>query len=253
MTWHFDVATEIGGRAEQQDRVEVVTRPDRAGEHLAILADGVGGQQQGALAAQTTIDTAKRAFARMADTEPKRFLTDLCLEAHAAIRQIGQQNGTHPACTCAALYLRGDEAYWIHAGDSRLYHFESDRLLSRTRDHTVGQLLDNDAEGTADNRLYMCLGGQNELEPEFGASALGDEDWFVLCSDGFWGQVTEREVVSHAAPATGQTSASDLASMATGRAGAGGDNVSLVLVRSQRSRGKGNWRRLFQPALRLGQ
>ena len=50
--------------------------------------------------------------------------------------------------------------------------------------------------GLADNRLYMCLGGQNELEPEFGASAVGDDDWFVLCSDGFWNQVGDDEVAS---------------------------------------------------------
>ncbi|MGB5563997.1 MAG: PP2C family serine/threonine-protein phosphatase [Sedimenticolaceae bacterium] len=239
MTWHFDLATHIGGRTEQQDRVEVLTRPGRADEHLVILADGVGGQPQGASAAQTAIDIARHAFPHMGDTDPRQFLTDFCLEAHAAIRRIGQENDTNPACTCAVLFLKGDEAYWVHAGDSRLYHFESHRLLSRTHDHTVAQLLSDGADGvskvhragSADNRLYMCLGGHNELEPEFGASAVGDDDWFVLCSDGFWSQVTEDEVAqAKTAPSSGKASASDLASMATERGGPGGDNVSLALV-----------------------
>jgi len=254
MTWQFDLATNIGGRAEQQDRVEVLTMPDRTDEHLVILADGMGGQQQGALAAQTVIDTARREFPRLDGSDPRQFLTGLCLDAHAAIRKTGLQNNTNPASTCTALYLKGDEAYWIHAGDSRLYHFETGNLVSRTCDHTVAELLtDGNDAIPADNRLYMCLGGQNDLEPEFGATAVGDKDWFLLCSDGFWSQMTEAELTEDPSnPKARQTTASDLVAMAARRAGSGGDNVSLVLVRARQSPAKSAWRRLFQPALGIG-
>lgn len=258
MTWHFDLATDIGGRVEQQDRVEVLRLPDREDEHLVILADGMGGQQDGALAAQTVIDTARQQFPRLNGSDPKQFLTDLCLNAHAAIRQIGQRNKTNPASTCTALYLKGDEAYWIHAGDSRMYHFEMDRLLACTSDHTLAELLNDggdtapvdDQAGRGDNRLYMCLGGENELEPEFGATAIGDEDWFLLCSDGFWSQVSEAEVAkARMESPSEQAIASELAALASWRAGSAGDNVSLVLIRRRRSRAKGAWRRLFQSSV----
>ena len=239
MTWRFDLATEIGGRAEQQDRVEVLALPDRPGEHVVILADGMGGQQQGAIAAQAVIDTARSVLSQVVETEPKQFLTDLCLRAHETIRAIGKQHDTNPASTCTALYIRGEEAYWIHVGDSRLCHFNADNLVLRTRDHTVAELLNADGSdpqasrqsGLVDNQLYMCLGGQNELEPEFGASAVGDDDWFMICSDGFWNQVGDEEVArAWAGSRADRKTASDLAMMATERGGPGGDNVSVALV-----------------------
>lgn len=260
MTWHFDLATDIGGRADQQDRAEVFVVPGRTDEFLVILADGMGGQQQGAAAAQAVIDTARRRLPEAAGSNPRQFLTELCLEAHRTIRAIGQQHDTNPASTCTALYVRGDEAYWIHVGDSRLYHFEADRLLSRTRDHTVAELVgeqagaeSGEAQRGADHRLYMCLGGQNELQPEFGASAVGKDDWFMLCSDGFWNQVSADEAASfRPGSASAGTRAADLATMATRRAGSDGDNVSLVMATPRLARSDGVWRRLFMPGLRFG-
>ena len=59
MPWHFDLASDIGARAEQQDRVAVLEIPGRDDAHLVVLADGMGGQQQGAEAAQAVIDAAR--------------------------------------------------------------------------------------------------------------------------------------------------------------------------------------------------
>jgi len=250
MTWQIDLATDIGGRAEQQDRVEVLALPERPGEHLVILADGMGGQQQGAVAAQAVIDTARLEFPHAAQNDPRQFLTGLCLKAHESIRAIGREHNTNPASTCTALYVRGDEAYWIHVGDSRLCHFHADRLVSRSQDHTLAELLKGEPgrrePRRTDSRLYMCLGGHNELEPEYGASAVGDDDWFLLCSDGFWNQVGDDEVAQAVRGADAdRTTASDLAAMAIDRAGAGGDNVSLAVVTAKPSNSKKAWWRIF--------
>jgi serine/threonine protein phosphatase PrpC len=135
--------------------------------------------------------------------------------------------------------MRGEEAYWIHVGDSRLCHFNAENLVLRTRDHTVAELLNagggepnaSRQSDLADNRLYMCLGGENELEPEFGASAIGEDDWFLICSDGFWNQVGDEEAASAwTGSKADRRTASDLAMMATERGGPGGDNVSVALV-----------------------
>ena len=52
MKWHIDMASEIGGRAEQQDRAEVFAVPNRPNDYLVVLADGMGGQKDGGIAAQ---------------------------------------------------------------------------------------------------------------------------------------------------------------------------------------------------------
>ncbi len=253
MSWQFDLASDIGGRAEQQDRLEVLPVPQRRGEYLVVLADGMGGQQQGALAAETVIETARAMLDEIRRVDPRPFLMELCSRAHALIREIGRRNRTNPASTCTALYVKGDEAYWIHVGDSRLCHFSGESLLLRSSEHTLGALLSSSgdepgASGTVrrgDNRLYMCLGGHNALEPEYGASADGADDWFLLCSDGFWNHVEPDEVARRLRSNGSSVRASDLLATALERAGKDGDNLSLALVTPQRSATKKPWWRLF--------
>ncbi len=261
MTWRFELATDIGGRAEQQDRVEVLVAPDRPDDYLVILADGMGGQLDGAAAAQSVIDTARHAFTNTPAANPKQFLTDLCRKAHDAITDIGRQRQTNPASTCTILYIRDNEAYWVHVGDSRLYHFKADKLLSRTQDHSVSELLKGDGQpgrpehssNSADNRLYMCLGGQNELTPEFGATAVGENDWFMLCSDGFWQHVDPNEVIQVLKSSSSKRKAArDLAIVAKRRGGAYGDNVSLALAIYEYQQPRPAWRRFLPSGIRFG-
>lgn len=250
MRWRFDIATDIGARPEQQDRAAAFAVPGRADDRLVVLADGMGGHSDGGLAAQAVIDTARQAVADTPVDHPQRFLGDLCRRAHAAIDAVGKQRDSNPASTCVLLYLGADEAYWAHVGDSRLYHFQGDALLSHTRDHTLGELL-RDAPDPApgrrrgDNRLYMCLGGQNDLNPEFGASAVGANDWFLLCSDGLWSQADVAGAVARrgAMHADGDMAA-ELVTRARKRGGQHSDNISLVLVRPQGSPLRQAWRRI---------
>ena len=54
MLWKFGQAINIGKRSEQQDRVGVF-HARNGKRHLLVLADGMGGLQQGAQAAQIVI------------------------------------------------------------------------------------------------------------------------------------------------------------------------------------------------------
>lgn len=249
MSWQFDLASDIGARAEQQDRVAVVPVPGRDDAHLVVLADGMGGRQQGADAAQAVIDVARAAVASpgIGGGTPGSLLHALCLDADQAIRAIGGADGDSGS-TCALLYLDGREAYWAHVGDSRLYHFDAQRLLFRTADHSLAELLagkdDTAAEGQRDSRLYMCLGGSNRVDPEIGSAAVGAQDWFLLCSDGLWSQLDDVDLLQAAGGGSAYGSAAQLAAQALERAGTASDNVSLVVARQ---RPEGLLRRIASP------
>lgn len=249
MPWQFDLASDIGARAEQQDRVAVLPVPGRDDAYLVVLADGMGGQQQGAEAAQAVVDAARAAIALFGDGDTAAgLLRALCLAADRAVRAIGRASGSDPGSTCALLYLDGREAYWAHVGDSRLYHFDDQRLLFRTADHSVAELLaghDGDtAEAPRDSRLYMCLGGRNRVEPEIGSAAVGARDWFLLCSDGLWSQLEDGDLLQAASAERSQGGAAHMATLARQRAGTASDNVSLVLARQ---RPEGLLRRMASP------
>jgi PPM family protein phosphatase len=239
MPWQFSLASDIGGRSEQQDCLEMLSL-NRDDTHLVVVADGMGGHRDGALAARTVIETARRRFNAGPISDPRAFLQELCLESHQGISKLGSDEPRSPGSTCVVLYLNGPEAYWAHVGDSRLYHFRNARLLNRTQDHSVAQLMvaqgrltETDAATSAlQNQLYMRLGGNEPPEPDFGASEVEADDMFMLCSDGFWSHVEPQEVVASLEEyPIDNEGAGHLVDVARERGGSTGDNISLVLVR----------------------
>ena len=248
MPWQFSLASDIGGRAEQQDCLEMLSL-NSGDTHLVVVADGMGGHRDGAMAARTVIETARRRFNAGPISDPRAFLQELCLESHQGISKLGSDEPRSPGSTCVVLYLNGPEAYWAHVGDSRLYHFRNGQLLNRTQDHSVAQLMvaqgrltETDAATSAlQNQLYMRLGGNEPPEPDFGASEVEADDMFMLCSDGFWSHVEPQEVVSRmeGSPAEDDVAGS-LVDVARQRGGATGDNISLVLMRWNPDRAHAN-------------
>jgi serine/threonine protein phosphatase PrpC len=239
MPWQFSMASDIGGRSEQQDCMELLGL-DNGETHLVVVADGMGGHRDGALAARTVVETARRHFNGGAIPDPRAFLHGLCLESHRAISDLGGDERLPPGSTCVVLYLDGPEAYWAHVGDSRLYHFRKDKLLGHTQDHSVAQLMAarGRAQGsgagtsTLQNQLYMCLGGKDTPDPDFGASEVEPDDVFMLCSDGFWSSVEPEEVLKSLETLPIENDgAGSLVAMAKERGGGTGDNISLALLR----------------------
>lgn len=238
MPWQFSMALDIGGRSEQQDCLDIL-HTDGRDTHLLVVADGMGGHESGALAARTVVETARREFNSSRNPDPGAFLGELCMDSHRAIRALGISEQRPPGSTCVFLYLNGQEAYWAHVGDSRLYHFHNGILVQQTEDHSVMQLMvaqggqaGTITAGVSQNQLYMCLGGKRTPEPDSGASGVDADEFFMLCSDGFWTVVEPEEVVSalRAHPLE-EDAAAYLVNLARNRGGASGDNISLVLCR----------------------
>jgi PPM family protein phosphatase len=238
MTWTTGEALSIGGRREQQDRVAVHSSDDGQ-RHLLALADGMGGHRGGARAAQVVIDTAANNFNNQAVDDPKGFLQILCDAAHNGIRALGENEMLSPGSTCAFLYLNGAEAYWAHVGDSRLYHFRGRRLLKRTADHSVlqlmlaqGEIKENSAEARAlQNQLYQRLGGIDPPEPDFGSTHVEPDDLFVLCSDGFWQTVKAEQIIAGVEESgASKDGAERLVRLALRQSNKECDNISVALA-----------------------
>ena len=255
MAWQAETVVHIGGRKEQQDRTLIL--PRRFGtEFLLVLGDGMGGHAQGAAAAQALVDTVEQHFPPNHGQHATDFLKALCTFSHQAIQNLNQKgaSGAPPGSTCVFLHLKAREAHWLHVGDSRLYHYRGNRLIFRTEDHTLAALKASRAKTDAplpttdrrDNRLYKCLGGNNQPEPSLGASILTEEDWFLLCSDGFWHAVEPQEaaVMVHCSDSLA-LAARRLVELAVYRGEGKGDNVSLILARYTRAHP-----RLLPPRLR---
>jgi serine/threonine protein phosphatase PrpC len=238
MLWQFSMASDIGGRNEQQDSVDILSS-DSGDSHLIIVADGMGGHEGGALASKTVVETARQHFNNARDPDPEAFLSKLCLESHNAISALGADEQRSPGSTCVLLYLKGTDAFWAHVGDSRLYHFSNNELQQQTCDHSVVQLMVargdmSEAEASTSslqNQLYMCLGGSSLPVPDLGAHAAVHNELFILCSDGFWSHVDPEEVLACLKERPFEEDcAARLVELARKRGGDDGDNISLALI-----------------------
>jgi PPM family protein phosphatase len=236
----------IGKRPYQQDRLAHWHTRDAL---FLVVADGMGGHSHGDVAAQITIDCMGSAFRNEAKpkvADPDAFLTRTISRAHAMIVHQTQRQGlsaedlsNSPRTTVVACLVQEGYAFWSFVGDSRLYVVRDGRILTRTRDHTpvqmlidAGRIREEAAATHPDrNKLLQCLGGPRPPRVEPTAHArLAEEDFLLLCSDGFWGPLTQRQLLMGLLGKEMKKSLPELMSLAESRAGPRCDNLSVLSV-----------------------
>ncbi len=243
MFWQIATADHIGGRFEQQDRVATWQTPtaDRA---LVVLADGMGGHQGGALAAQAVINCAQTLWQNQCQhanvDNPCQLLKDFCQSAHEAVRQAGEAHDLEPHSTCVVLYIQADKAWLSHIGDSRFYWFHQGRYQRRSKDDSVVQMLFDMGRITEEEMathpdqgcLLKGLGGYDAPHAYCEHIPLDTDDSFVLCSDGLWEHISNDEMHIALTEDALDTSAKQLVEQAAQRGGERGDNVAVALIRA---------------------
>ena len=231
----------VGGRGYNQDRLGHWYTRDSL---LLVLADGMGGHLLGEVAAQIAVDTFASAFHKDAQArvpDPDLFLFRNVGRVHAAIDEYTRRLNLpdSPRTTLVACVVQDGMAWWTHVGDSRLYLIRRGTVLARTRDHTrVQQLVDQGRireEAVAShpdrNMLLQCLGGSHtpKIEPSTIAS-LAKDDILLLCSDGFWGPLTQRQLLGKIVEKEFTQAMPELMTLAQMRGGPGCDNLSVVAI-----------------------
>ena len=236
------VATHIGDRHDQQDRVAIITSPRNPGALLAIVADGMGGRTGGRQAADQVISTAEALFKDMSDKDSsyEEMLLHLASEAHTVIRLTAISAEKEPHSTLCALIIKKRYAIWAHAGDSRLYFFRAGKLVHRTEDHTYAQQLKDegrheDAEIASvryKNILVSALGINKDPKVELGEDhILSQGDVFLLASDGLWAYFSDEELAEILTDLPPRDASEELIALARERAEGRGDNLSLAIVK----------------------
>lgn len=231
-----------GPRPYNQDRLAYSYSKDSL---LLVLADGMGGHRHGEVAAQLAIKTITDAFQRLAKpllNSPAKFLTDHIQQVHDMIENVTQSENLveSPRTTIVVAIIQRGYLYSAHVGDSRLYHFRGDHLLYRTEDHSIVQSLYNKGMITKEemathpyrNKIYNCVGG--EAAPQIDLSdriELEEGDTILLCTDGLWGCLTDKEmkeILNQNFDVTEATKA--LMDAAENAADEHGDNLSSIAV-----------------------
>jgi serine/threonine protein phosphatase PrpC len=228
-----------GGREKNEDRMGYCYTRDSG---LFALADGMGGHPEGEVAAQIALQTLAALFqqdARPVLDDPQRFLQETIVIAHQQLLRYAQGKGLAdtPRTTVVACILQGNQAWWAHCGDSRLYLVRDGKLIARTRDHSYSELQEalgrvgRGAEAFNRNVLFTCLGSPGKPMVDCqGPLVLESSDRIVLCSDGLWGSVEDAEIVQHVADQAISEAVPELVEQALRRGGTRSDNVTVLAV-----------------------
>lgn len=232
-----------GDRDYQQDQVAVLNHPRLNGCILAVVADGMGGRSGGRKASDQVMMTTKQLFERYAPEtdDAAAILMQLVQEAHIVIKLTAISAEQEPHSTIAAFLINpAGDCHWVHAGDSRVYHFHGNRMVKRTLDHSYVQSLVSRGEITEEeanvhpqsNILMGCLGTESDppMDVHF-IPQLRPGDVLMACSDGVWHYFNTTELGSVLSSLSAREASEFLIEKARNRANGGGDNLSLVVVK----------------------
>lgn len=195
--------TFIGNRKINEDSYGIVNANDTA---CYVVADGLGGHGKGEVAARLAVDAFKMVFSRVNGSLENMFNNAFQTAQNAIItEQNALSNTGQMKTTVCALAIRNGEVMWAHIGDSRVYAFSHGKVKKRTFDHSVPQMLvaskeikESEIRFHPDrNRLLKALGEEGEILQKVEISKkrkLKEFQAFLLCSDGFWELVTEKEM-----------------------------------------------------------
>ncbi len=173
---------------------------------LAILCDGVGGDNGGDLAARIALKSALYFFSA---SENDNYLEKIKLAIEESNSFVLNHSSTtmplkNMATTLEIIYLKDNVVYWGHIGDSRIYHLKSKRLNQITKDHSLVQKLLDEGYIThkqatnhpQKNVIIKALGDNVSIEPDISKIRLNvsDENKFFICSDGVSNLVSNAEI-----------------------------------------------------------
>lgn len=197
----YAVFTNVGGRQINEDSVGVFKNGDN---NCFILCDGLGGHGMGDVASSLVVSVFEDQFRKIDDVV--NFLGQTFVASQDILMAEQKARGAQRKMKTTGVVVVTDDqnAYVGHIGDSRGYVFSKNKVKTRTLDHSIPQMLVLSREIKEEqirnhpdrNTLLRVMGVEwedtmYELMPPI---PLKKCQAFLLCSDGFWELIDEKEM-----------------------------------------------------------
>lgn len=210
---------------------------------LFVVADGMGGHAGGEIASRVVIASIKEYITSSPYSYRERTngLIEGIQEANTQIFQIAstdiEKRGM--GSTVTALLIGWGKYFIAHVGDSRAYLIRGGEITQITRDHSfVQQLVDSGIINSNEarnherrNEITRAVGIAPDIEIDTYEGGFRETDSILLCSDGLWGVLSDKEVLNTVVNSKDPQDACDrLIELANNNGGP--DNISAILVQS---------------------
>lgn len=234
---------QLGARSEQQDACGI--SPADAFSTLgclAVLADGMGGMEHGAVFSRVAVDAMLESFSASSNVES---ISDTLLSAYLHAREKAlalRAKGMEGSSTVVAALVRDGYCAFLSVGDSRIYLLRSGCLLLLNREHTLGVALDEQAalglisEAEAQNNMqraalcnHIAQDPPRPVNRSLTPFQLMDGDRLLLVSDGVFRSVDDA-LLGALAGGSADSAMDDMLRAVAERNNPRQDNYSIVLL-----------------------
>ena len=194
---NFAFYSDVGGRSNNEDSY-IAKKIDN--NYLFIVADGLGGHDGGELASRAVVDSIEEYILKH-----KEFNIATAVEfANRVVINMQTATNSKMKSTVVIAYVTPRKTYFAHVGDTRVYAFKGNSIISQSIDHSVPQLAVSTGEITPDgirshtnrNVLTRALGASKNVKVDVTELDNSEYDSLLLCSDGFWEYVLENDMIS---------------------------------------------------------
>ena len=177
------------GRRKINEDVILITNIDSE-THLYLIADGMGGYENGEVGAKITIESI-HTFLSYNNIITEENLQKAVNKANLAIRQEQNRTGSKLGATTGGIIISKNIATCFWVGDVKILHFSEGKLLFESRSHNLVQELSqmsSNLENISSRYAHIVTRSiQGETEKSkisYKQLELGNNDTIILCSDG---------------------------------------------------------------------
>lgn len=213
---------------------------------LYIVADGMGGHENGEIASSVAVDRLTSHVIRYLylplfsplsnklELSIQEIMQTGVIQAHQTIKKEALGSGT----TLTSALILGDQLTIAHVGDSRAYMINPDGNFQLiTHDHSVVKRLEEIGQISPEqalthpqrNVLYRALGQGEPFDADIATFQLQHGSQLLLCTDGLWGVISDNQmedvIRSSSEP---QQACQTLINLANSTGGP--DNISVIIV-----------------------
>lgn len=178
----------------------MVTKRFSSGKLFAAVADGVGGQEGGGIAANLAVNCAEKG---LANESPEAF-EDVFKNIVKVLEKGSLEDNIlkEMATTLSLVVVYDGLARFAHVGDSRIYHLRNNGIHQITQDQTESDLLirqgilSKSRAKTYPRRsvLVSALSAKGEYELISGSFDIKPKDRVLLLTDGVHRLITKKEI-----------------------------------------------------------
>ncbi|MBT2564703.1 serine/threonine-protein phosphatase [Pedobacter sp. ISL-68] len=159
---------------------------------LFIVADGMGGYEQGERAARLVSENILTYLSSAHDINPNHIQKAIN-KANLAIRQFKEKTGIKLGTTVGGAIVTSKEALCFWVGDVKIFHFKNNILQKESHSHTLmNEVIDKgsivNSEQINKYKHVVTRSVQGEVDRSqidfFKVGLVEDKDVFLICSDG---------------------------------------------------------------------